>query len=342
MNDTPFVSVVMPVYNAAPYLNTAAESLLRQDCGDFELILVNDCSTDGSGALCDELARRDGRVRVIHAPRNVGAGEARNLGIDAARGEYLGFMDADDELVSGILSAAVAAARENDADEVVWGLKEVSPTRDGGIKKEKAFVPEAGVFTGRDLPEAVARLEALTLFGYQWNSLYRLSLIRERGIRFPAVILYEDYFFNLDFIRHAERLCTLPLAGYLYYQRENSVTGRFVPDYFPLSARRIATMLAYLEEQGCAAEAHLAMLKNRLLRYVLSALARNAGAEAAMTKTEQKVAFRRMADDPAVRALVFARRLPTEPPYQLPELLLKRNAAGAALLTGRMIALLRR
>ena len=203
-------------------------------------------------------------------------------------------------------------------------------------------MPEAGVFTGRDLPEAVARLEALTLFGYQWNSLYRLSLIRERGIRFPAVILYEDYFFNLDFIRHAERLCTLPLAGYLYYQRENSVTGRFVPDYFPLSARRIATMLAYLEEQGCAAEAHLAMLKNRLLRYVLSALARNAGAEAAMTKTEQKVAFRRMADDPAVRALVFARRLPTEPPYQLPELLLKRNAAGAALLTGRMIALLRR
>ena len=326
MNDTPFVSVIMPVYNAAPYLNAAAESLLRQDYGDFELILVNDCSTDGSGALCDELARRDGRVRVIHAPRNVGAGEARNLGIDAARGEY---------------QKALAYAA-NTFDEVVWGLKEVSPTRDGSIKKEKAIVPEAGVFTGRDLPEAVARLEALTLFGYQWNSLYRLSLIRENGIRFPSAVLYEDYFFNLDFIRRAGRLCALPLAGYLYYQRENSVTGRFVPDYFPLSARRVATMLAYLEENGRATQAHLAMLKNRLLRYVLSALARNAGPEAAMTREEQTAAFRRIAADPTVRELVFTRRLKTEPPYLLPELLLRRNAAGAALLTGRAIALLRR
>ena len=342
MEQTPFLSVVMPVYNAERYVNAAVKSLLRQDFRDLELILVDDRSTDGSGGLCDALAKADGRVRVIHAPQNVGAGEARNLGIAAARGVYLGFMDADDELVPGILTAAVSAARGHDADETVWGLKEVSLTSQGGVKKERAVVPQAGVFTGRDIPAEAARLEALTLFGYQWNSLYRLSLIREHGIRFPSDILYEDYFFNLAFIRHTKRLCALPEAGYLYYQRDDSVTGRFVPDYFPLSAKRIGSMLSYLEENGCATEEHLTMLKNRLLRYVLSALARNAGKEAAMTRDEQRAAFRQIVSDPTVRALVFSRSLKTEPPYRVAELLLKRDAASPALLTGRIIALLRR
>ena len=342
MEQTPFLSVVMPVYNAEAYLRTAAESLLRQDFDDFELILVNDCSADGSGGICDALSKEDGRVRVIHAPRNVGAGEARNLGIDAARGTYLGFMDADDELVPGIFMAAVTAAREHNADEVVWGLKEVRLTPKGAVRKERAVLPPEGQFTGGDIPDAAARLEALTLFGYQWNSLYRLSLIRAHGIRFPSAVLYEDFFFNLDFIRRAERLCAIPVAGYLYYDRENSVTGRFAPDYFPLSAKRIGSMLAYLEETGRAEEEHLAMLKNRLLRYVLSALARNAGPEAAMTKEQQREAFRRIVSDPTVRALVFARKLKTEPQYRIAELLLKRGAPAPALLAGRIIFLLRR
>ena len=342
MEQTPYLSVVMPVYNAERYLNAAAESLLRQDFRDLELILVDDCSDDGSGAVCDALAEKDRRVRVIHASANVGAGEARNLGIDAARGAYLGFMDADDELAPGVLSAAVAAARETDADEVVWGLKEVGLTPDGAVRKERPILPQAGVFTGDEIPAAAARLEALTLFGYQWNSLYRLSLIREQGLRFTADVLYEDYFFNLAFIRHAKRIRTIPVAGYLYYERENSVTSRFVPEYFPLSAKRIGTMLSYLEETGSAEEEHLAMLKNRLLRYVLSALARNAGPEAAMPREEQRKAFREIAADPTVRALVFDRTLPTEPRYRFAEVLLKHGAPSPALLTGRIISLLRR
>ena len=118
MSASPTVSVVIPVYNVAPYLQACVDSLLAQRYTDFEVVLVDDGSTDGSGAICDSLAEKDPRVIAIHQ-KNGGACAARNRGIDNARGEFLVFVDADDLLTEDHLGHLM----ESDADMVVTGLQ---------------------------------------------------------------------------------------------------------------------------------------------------------------------------------------------------------------------------
>ena len=117
------VSVIVPVYNVRKFLPACVASVRGQTMKDLELILVDDGSTDGSGELCDALAKKDARIRVLHT-ENGGQGRARNLGLDIARGEYVAFVDADDAATPEMLAAALAQARQENADMVVFGMKE--------------------------------------------------------------------------------------------------------------------------------------------------------------------------------------------------------------------------
>ena len=118
----PFISVVMPVYGVEPYLHRAAESILKQTFKDIELILVNDCSPDRCGEICEEIAKQDHRVKVMHLEQNGGVSNARNQGMSLAQGSYILFMDSDDYLDLDTLQLAVDSLHENPAKLVIWGL----------------------------------------------------------------------------------------------------------------------------------------------------------------------------------------------------------------------------
>ena len=127
--NAPKISVIVPVYNAAATLDRCVESVLGQSVpGGLELILVDDGSRDASPALCDGWAARDDRVRVIHQP-NGGPSAARNAGLDAARGEYLGFVDADDRLLPGVYTAGLDRMEHEQLDLLVFGLERASGCR---------------------------------------------------------------------------------------------------------------------------------------------------------------------------------------------------------------------
>ena len=119
MSDTPIVSIVVPAYNGERHIRQCVESVLTQTIPDFELICVNDGSTDGTGSLLDDMAARDDRMRVIHQ-ENKGEGAARNAGLDVARGRYLAFFDADDFAEPQLLEKAVRRAEETGADVVAY------------------------------------------------------------------------------------------------------------------------------------------------------------------------------------------------------------------------------
>lgn len=112
------ISIVIPVYNKAGFISGCLESLLRQDFTGFEVVAVDDGSTDSSGAICDEKAAGDERIRVIHTP-NSGVTAARRTGVEAARGKFILFVDADDELLPGALSILHEAIAVHEADEVI-------------------------------------------------------------------------------------------------------------------------------------------------------------------------------------------------------------------------------
>lgn len=211
----PCVSVVVPVYNVEAYLEKCVRSILSQTYPDLEVILVDDGSTDPSGALCEDLARTDPRVRVIHQ-ENQGLGGARNTGIEAARGEWLLFVDSDDWLEPDLLARELEAARRTGADLVVPAFRTVDEAG-----RELAVLRE-------DLPKDVGlALEEhprlLLMAPCAWGKLYRARLFLESGVRYPPRVWYEDLRTTFKLLPLAGRVVAVDAVGVNYLQRAGSI-----------------------------------------------------------------------------------------------------------------------
>jgi glycosyltransferase involved in cell wall biosynthesis len=223
----PLFSVVVPVYNVRDYLRPCLDSVLRQDFRDFEIIGVDDASTDDGGAILDEYAAADDRVRVFHLDRNVGLGAARNTGVDAAGGEYLVFVDSDDELTPGALRAlAERLAAAGDVDVVVHSFVRVH--EDG---REEPDIRSAQVLAPDDTaPFPLAqRPELFHLFPAAWTKAVRREFAQKNDLAF-APGYYEDLPWTFPALITAQRIVTLNQPCYRYRQRSSgtilSSTGR--------------------------------------------------------------------------------------------------------------------
>src|SRR6478735_4704643 len=115
----PRLTLIVPAYNVQGYIGECLDSVLGQDFTDIEVIGVDDCSPDGSGAILDSYAARDSRLRVLHLTENVGLGRARNAGLDAATGDYVLFLDSDDTLAPGSLTAVAARLDATDDPDIL-------------------------------------------------------------------------------------------------------------------------------------------------------------------------------------------------------------------------------
>lgn len=174
-------SVIVPVYNVKDYLEKCVHSVLAQTADDYELLLVDDGSTDGSGALCDALSARFG-CRVIHQ-ENGGLGAARNTGIAAAQGEYLIFLDSDDFIAPGMLEGLLAEMAQHSADIYSFGLVTTDGQRD--IASFRDDLPYHTPLTLRTCPQLL-----LTLPNACCRATRR-TLFLTSGIRFPSQVWYE-------------------------------------------------------------------------------------------------------------------------------------------------------
>lgn len=213
------VSVIVPVYNSEQYVRAAVESILAQDCDGFEVLLVDDGSTDASGCICDELASLDGRVRVFHRA-NGGMCAARNFAIARARGDYLAFADNDDVVLPGFLSANYALAEANDADVVYFGRRRDVLDEEGRvIHTSVSAAKEQGVFRG----DEIFRRFDLVRYGSDavWRGLYRRSLLVDYGICFDERLTHgsEDRLFNLSVYDVARCIVLNPDVYYVWLRR---------------------------------------------------------------------------------------------------------------------------
>ena len=245
----PVLSIVMPVYGVEKWLEAAAKSALRQTKTRLELILVDDASPDGCGALCDKLAQFDARVRVIHRAKNGGLSAARNDGLAAARGTYVCFMDSDDWIEENLLGEAVDALERTGAQWAVWGVTEEHFGADGRLKETRVIRPEAAeCLTAEAMRRRIVPLEWQTLLGYAWNKLYRRELWD--GIRFPEGKICEDGYVMHEVIGRCSRISVVKERLYRYTQREESII------HSGLTVRNLAHVeaccrrLKYFEKNG--------------------------------------------------------------------------------------------
>lgn len=290
MREHPFFSIILPVYNGEETLPHALNAVLAQTFSRFELIAVDDGSTDGTARLLKEAADCDARIRVVTLPENRGLGAARNAGIAESAGETLIFMDADDVVDANLYELLYDTLQKTPSDLVVFGVRESYIGKDGALLNERIITPNGAAFTGRRsiLTEA-ANLEALTLFGYAWNKAYAARLVNERELRFQNAVLIEDFLFNLDFIRAAESMITLEAAPYTYHIRNaGSLTARFEAQYYPVHRERIELLYEALRRESALNENSQRMLANRYARYVTSAAARNFEPESGLNRSGRR------------------------------------------------------
>lgn len=239
------ISIIVPVYNIRAYLPRCVESVLAKQETPLELLLIDDGSTDGSGALCDELAEKDERVAVYHKP-NGGLSDARNYGLARAKGEYLLFLDGDDALVEGACASLMQDARKTQADIVVGKVHFVEP--DSIMEQwEERLARDAKlhtVYTGKEY--LMISLCSSDLRVEVGRHLYRTAFLRENGLEFQKGILHEDEEFTPRALLAAQ---CLVMTDQVVYHYENRRPGSIM-NSDALSARRAADKLRICEELG--------------------------------------------------------------------------------------------
>lgn len=214
-------SIIIPVYNVKEYLRKCVGSILDNSFSDYEVILVDDGSTDGSDILCDELVQENaGRVRVLHQ-ENQGPGCARNTGVAAAEGEYLFFVDSDDSLKPDALER-LAAVERYQADILAFDF--FSDDGEGHLQPMSANRGKVGTpFTLAEQPEFLLSVPGV------WQRIWRRTLF-DKGVQFPNRVWYEDICTVTKLFALAEKIVILPERPYCYLSRPGSImNSRVLP-----------------------------------------------------------------------------------------------------------------
>ena len=305
-NSRPMFSVVMPSYGVEKYLADAVDCIKKQSFSDWELLIVEDGSPDGTGKLADELALSDERISVIHHEVNKGLSEARNTGIDHAKGRFIWFMDPDDTVDFDLLENVANSVRKNPAQLVIFGHIEEYYNEDGSFAYEHKIVPENKIFANQKaLREYVLKLERDTIYGYAWNKMYDLDYIREKDLRYETVRLIEDIVFNIQYCNDIHSMNLLAIAPYHYAKRmSGSLTTKFVPDYYPVHRRRIQMLYDQQKYWKTDCKKNRSLLGGLYGRYILSALERNCDPKSGMTGKDRRAFTNEILADPLFKDLV--------------------------------------
>ena len=236
----PTVSVIVPVYNAEGVVSRGVDSILAQSYQDFELILVDDGSTDNSGAICDNYAQQDGRVKVVHQ-ENAGVSAARNAGLKVAQGEWVTFVDSDDIVLDGFLESLVAAVnREERIDLAYCGYAIID-----GSTSIKTY--RSATYIGKEQLHDVLSSTKLLYRCSPWAKFFRRSIITDNGLQFDEnLTISEDRLFLYQYLIHVRGVATTSTVGYLY--------GSFSPT--SLKHKRVPTAMLAYRQQTITAAAH--------------------------------------------------------------------------------------
>jgi len=336
----PEISVIMPAYRVEGYIGRAVQSLLAQTFSDFELIIVDDGSPDGTGRLADDIAAQDARVRVIHQA-NAGAPIARNRAMAQARGRYFFFMDADDWAEPDMLEALYALAEKNGLDAAVAGFYIDTYYDETHFERQKLSVPDEVFPSQRAFREAAWRLFDKNQLYPPWNKLFRADYLRRNGIEFPDTF-WDDLPFNLAVFRDIERVGVTERAFYHFIRaRAESEGARYREAMYEKREEEHRWMKELYAHWGIDDADSREMLARRYAERVVGCVENVASPGCRLTWPEKRAKVQQMLDSPAL-----AQALPVARPRSLTMKLLfssfRTRRASLVLLEGRFISFVRR
>lgn len=245
---TPYFSVILPIYNVEEYLERCVRSVLDQEFDNYEIILVDDGSTDRCPALCDALARQHSCIRVIHK-KNGGLSSARNVGLEAAQGKYVWWVDSDDWIEPQALTRLYQITSGDSPDFVKFNYHRVEQEKTGVYSNA-----QGGTYAGADIEKL--RNQAFCSAGKYvlsaWSHLYRREFLNGHNLQFVSerIIGSEDYLYNLEVLLMAHKACVIPDALYNYELRSGSLTQKYRKDLPAKYTQLFLLLKAYYEQAG--------------------------------------------------------------------------------------------
>lgn len=242
------LSIILPVYNVYKYLNRSVQSIISQTFKNYELILVDDGSTDGSGELCDDLATKDNRIRVIHK-KNGGLSSARNAGLNAANGEYIFWVDSDDWIADGALTTIINAIQEEKPDILKFGYYRSSDTVVSFVSSV-----DAGIYINERKEVMLEKaFEDVAKFGFTaWSHAYKKEFLSKNGLEFVSErkVGSEDFLYNFQAYILAEKIFVIPNCLYYYDLRMGSLSQHYRPNIYQLFTQLYIELEKWLSHNG--------------------------------------------------------------------------------------------
>ena len=234
------VTIVLPIYNVEKYLERCLKSVINQTYSNLEIILVDDGSPDSCPRICDEWAKKDARIKVIHK-QNEGLGFARNTGIENATGNFILFIDSDDYIELNLVEECYKEAINHNADIILFGLNKID--KNGHIIEKKELVAQKYIYKGNEiinqlLPDIISnkndKHHNINLPMTAWSGMYSMDMIRKATWRFVSEreIIAEDIYSLLNLYYYAQKVVIIPTALYNYCFNEQSLTHIYKKDKF--------------------------------------------------------------------------------------------------------------
>ena len=259
-NSSPKISIIVPVYKVEHYLCRCLDSIVAQTFTNWECVLIDDGSPDNSGVICDEYAAKDSRFKVIHQ-KNAGVSAARNAGLEAAKGEWICFVDADDWVDTEMLSSLYDTAVQQNAEVVVSG----DVRTDGRIEIEK-HCPNQGWM---DMPKD---------FAIYWQGpcakLLKKTILHKENIKFPVgIALAEDLLFTFKVFFYCKKIYGINRAYYYYFFNQNSAVHTITKEKIKNEKQVLTSIEEVLQKENCNEEWY-SFLKAKRIRcknkYIMS------------------------------------------------------------------------
>jgi len=263
----PLLSVIMPAYNAAAYIEIAIDSVLSQSFKDFELIVVNDGSADNTLDIINSY--KDERLKVYTKP-NSGPADTRNWGIERSSGEFIMFIDSDDSFSEGAFETIARHCGEGSFDMLIFGFVQHNVETGSSFKY---FLPDMEAAVKQDLKDKFGDLYVSNLLNSVWNKVFRAETLKENSIKFCDYLYGEDRLFVFDFLRHCDRIKVISDCLYNYIMmNKNSLVSRYYDKKFEACCAINKAIYALQEVTGSFSEETLNNIRYMFLKSVISCI----------------------------------------------------------------------
>lgn len=287
------ISIIMPVYKVEKYVGKAIESIQKQSLKEYEFLIVDDGTPDRSGEICDEYAKNDSRIHVIHK-ENGGAPSARNAAIDIAKGKYMYFMDSDDWAEPEMLKDMYEMAEKNQSQLVVTGFYIDTYYQEDRFISEKICVDDAVYQTAVDFRKNAYKYYDRNLLYTPWNKLYLASYIKENKLKFPNT-LWDDFPFNISVVRNIERVSISTNAYYHFIRaRAESETAAYRPGMYEKREEEHGWLLDLFEEWNVHTKETEEMLARRYIERIIGCIENLTNKKCELTYKEKRGQVKKM------------------------------------------------